>query len=568
MQLSPFEEDIIVLMQGTEGTPHFEVTIAAQADGYSLQQILSVLSDLDSKGLVRLPVDLSDRWALTPLGRKWKKADAKGDDHSVDRLAELISEYNILGLELNTQEELERLKNAPDFIQYCAEFLDEKLAQLPFFSQKALDKNKRFTFHVNASFDKKYYCAAKLADSAIDIQANQDSTTYYITFDGTQIEEIDLMYYNLFRDMGFDKAIEASEYLKENLFFAYLQDAINFCIGSLREQHGYSRIPTNSVLVSIIKGINKKRRKKLDELYAEMIKENRANVKWSSEYKLFDLIGKYVGEALYQYRSVWLGSQSYDIFLPSQSIAIEYQGEQHYQAVELFGGQEALERNIERDNKKRRISSARGITVLDWKYDAPINTDNVLSFLNENGIELSPTAIVDETKNDSNLLVDMAPIFALESRKTIVKTVAFVIKQYSADGTFIADYDMYKEASLAAAVSTTSIRAVIEGRAKTAGGYQWKRLLSGDPENNDLPIKPIEAAKVENTAKAICQIAPDGKIVAEYESIKKASKVSGVNNKSIREVLNGTQKTAGGFHWVYKPKSPLEHHPLRHVIRK
>ena len=42
----------------------------------------------------------------------------------------------------------------------------------------------------------------------------------------------------------------------------------------------------------------------------------------------------------------------------------------------------------------------------------------------------------------------------------------------------------------------------------------------------------------------------DGEIIAEFSSIGSAEKATGVNRKSIRSVLNGVQKEAGGFLWT------------------
>jgi hypothetical protein len=469
-----------------------------------------------------------------------------------ERLAEVILEYNNLGLELDTKKEFEKFSKAPDLAEYCIGFLSEQITKYSYFLRKKLDKNKRFTFHVGASYDKKYYCAAKLADLSVDIKINQNRTVYYVTFDGTQIEEIDLMYYNLASLFNTNKEymVEISTYLKENLFFANLQASINSYIGDLEDQFGYSSVVRNSILISIIKSINKNKRRKLNKLYSDMTKENRVNVKWSSEYKLFDLISKYVNDAIYQYRAVWLGQQSFDIFLPSNNIAIEYQGLQHFEAVEVFGGQDALERNIYRDDKKRKISSEHGIIVLDWKYDLPINVDNVFSFLQENKISFTSRNGVSVNNNTAGVPIDMAPIRIIGlCKKNGTNSSQFFIKQYSTNGDFIADHSSYEEASRAAAVSKQQVQNAIRGSAKTAGGYQWRKLLYEDANNYDLPIEPI---RIDSTAKAVYQISSDGKVIAAHESIKKASKSIGVSSNGIRRVLNGTRKTSGGFFWAYK----------------
>lgn len=64
-----------------------------------------------------------------------------------------------------------------------------------------------------------------------------------------------------------------------------------------------------------------------------------------------------------------------------------------------------------------------------------------------------------------------------------------------------------------------------------------------------------EAATVEPKqvrGRAIVQMADDGAVIKEYESISAAVQEIGVSSKSIRDAANGVQKHAGGFRWMYK----------------
>ena len=42
---------------------------------------------------------------------------------------------------------------------------------------------------------------------------------------------------------------------------------------------------------------------------------------------------------MYQYKVDWPCYQSLDNYIPSLSIAVEYQGKQHYSNIEYFGGE-------------------------------------------------------------------------------------------------------------------------------------------------------------------------------------------------------------------------------------
>jgi hypothetical protein len=92
---------------------------------------------------------------------------------------------------------------------------------------------------------------------------------------------------------------------------------------------------------------------------------------------LFKLISNYFEDAIYQYRFKELGLQSLDIFIPKLNIAFEYQGEQHYKPIDIFGGKEHFERQKKNDMIKRKICEDNNIILIEWKYDEPINKINL-----------------------------------------------------------------------------------------------------------------------------------------------------------------------------------------------
>jgi very-short-patch-repair endonuclease len=67
---------------------------------------------------------------------------------------------------------------------------------------------------------------------------------------------------------------------------------------------------------------------------------------------------------------------SYDFFIPDKNLLIEYQGIQHYQPVEIFGGEENFKKQQENDKIKKRFAFNNGYELLEIKY-----TDNVLDKL-------------------------------------------------------------------------------------------------------------------------------------------------------------------------------------------
>lgn len=95
-------------------------------------------------------------------------------------------------------------------------------------------------------------------------------------------------------------------------------------------------------------------RREYSKVVQNLTEEGKINARWKSEFSLFMLVKSYFPNTIYQYRSVWLEGQSLDMFIPELSMGIEYQGLQHYEAVDVFGGVEGLQNTRRRDEIKRK----------------------------------------------------------------------------------------------------------------------------------------------------------------------------------------------------------------------
>lgn len=102
---------------------------------------------------------------------------------------------------------------------------------------------------------------------------------------------------------------------------------------------------------------------------------------WVSEAALFDLIKSQFPDATFQWSPSWLGRQSIDVYVPSINVAFEYQGQQHYHPVELFGGEAGLVATQSRDQLKRTRLERNGVRLIEWHYSVPINKSNFTAYL-------------------------------------------------------------------------------------------------------------------------------------------------------------------------------------------
>ncbi|HBI7120544.1 TPA: hypothetical protein K8N05_002924, partial [Clostridium perfringens] len=57
----------------------------------------------------------------------------------------------------------------------------------------------------------------------------------------------------------------------------------------------------------------------------------------------------------------------YDFYIPSLNLLLEINGEQHYNSVDLWGGEEQLLIQIENDNRKKAFARAMGMNLVEIK---------------------------------------------------------------------------------------------------------------------------------------------------------------------------------------------------------
>ena len=87
-----------------------------------------------------------------------------------------------------------------------------------------------------------------------------------------------------------------------------------------------------------------------------------------TQKSLFEMLKQKFPNAIWEYRTEVRWDKrhkiGYDIFVPSMNIAFEGQGHQHYNSIEIWGGNEAFEKQKNRDEYKSKIAKELGIRLV------------------------------------------------------------------------------------------------------------------------------------------------------------------------------------------------------------
>lgn len=107
--------------------------------------------------------------------------------------------------------------------------------------------------------------------------------------------------------------------------------------------------------------------------------------KWVSEELVYKITKSLYKDCavIYQHRPFFLhsssgGQMSYDIFISRLNVAIEYQGKQHFEPVNFFGGKSSFEKLKIRDKEKAALSSKNGIKLVYINYWEDITPELII----------------------------------------------------------------------------------------------------------------------------------------------------------------------------------------------
>lgn len=122
-----------------------------------------------------------------------------------------------------------------------------------------------------------------------------------------------------------------------------------------------------------------------EEYIKQYLQKN--NIVFNTQQKFSDLLG--TGD----------GQLSYDFSIPNEKyghILIEYNGIQHYEAVDYFGGEEQFKKQKEHDKRKRDYAKKHGYKLITVKYTYD-TYESVEEYLDK---ELKKLGVIGDTKKE------------------------------------------------------------------------------------------------------------------------------------------------------------------------
>jgi len=109
---------------------------------------------------------------------------------------------------------------------------------------------------------------------------------------------------------------------------------------------------------------------------------------WVNETLLFRIVEQLLPrhEVIHHFWPEWLDGLELDIFVPDLNLALEYQGQQHFQAVDIWGGEESLSKQQARDRKKAERCKEVGVRLVKVNYSDPMTLEFVAELLSRAGV--------------------------------------------------------------------------------------------------------------------------------------------------------------------------------------
>lgn len=151
--------------------------------------------------------------------------------------------------------------------------------------------------------------------------------------------------------------------------------------------------------------------------------------------------------------------------------------------------------------------------------------------------------------------------YTTDELKNLVYKYCNVIMQFDMDGNLIEIWENIESITNAKGYSQGNISSVIMGKRRLAYGYIWVVY------NDFLEKKEITLRDAKTTAVPILQYTEDGILIAKYNSIIEAERITGISNSKITMVCKHKRNHAGGYIWCYE-NEPINILAIKNIKEK
>lgn len=166
------------------------------------------------------------------------------------------------------------------------------------------------------------------------------------------------------------------------------------------------------------------------------------------------------------------------------------------------------------------------------------------------GIEFSAGGFIWRFGNDPEIDIKPMSDTIAERRKKNKEVFGKKVTQYKMNGRRVAIYPTINDASGSSGIKRSEISLVMQKKRFSAGGFFWQ--AGEGPAFIDLSRYEFgEAVRAKKRQRPVQQYSKQGKRLQQFDSIKKAAEVVGIDSATLIAALKGKQQTAGGYQWKY-----------------
>lgn len=129
-------------------------------------------------------------------------------------------------------------------------------------------------------------------------------------------------------------------------------------------------------------------------------------------------------------------------------------------------------------------------------------------------------------------------------QKQFSNNIGRQVSCYTLDGDFIKTFNNVAEASKEYKIHPSNIRKNCNGISKTCANRIWK----WGNQQEKIIIPTLDVKKKQHSIPVL-QLTLTGEVIAKFDSMLQAAKLTNVSYAGIQKVCKGKQKTAGGYLW-------------------